>query len=82
MVVFVFEIGANDDDALEAVNLHGSQGSANFVRPGVLPVDTGVSHILDELAGFVRDDMNSLRFLAQVRIWQGNDSFFLHNFIL
>ena len=82
MVVFVLEIGANDNDTLEAVDLHGSQCSANFVRTGILPVDTGVSHILDELAGFVRDDMNSLRFLAQVRIWQGNDSFFLHNFIL
>ena len=82
MVVFVFEIGANDDNALEAVDLHGSQGSANFVRTGILPVDTCVSHILDELAGFVGDDMNSLRFLAQVRIWQGDDSFFLHNFIL
>lgn len=75
---FVVKVAAHDDDPLETVDLDSGKGCTDFVRPGILPVETRVGHVLDELACLIGHDVHTVGLLSEMRIWEGDDSFFFH----
>ena len=42
---FVVKVAADDDDALEMINLDGGEGSADLVGTRIFPVKSGRDHI-------------------------------------
>lgn len=76
--VFVVEIFADDDDAVETVDLDSGERGADFVWPGVLPVETSADHVVDESPRVIGDDVDAGGFLPEVCVRQGDDVFFSH----
>ena len=72
---FVFEVVADDNNALVDAELGGGHGGGELVGVLLFPLQGSGGHIGDDLVGFVGDFVDTAGFLAQAGVRSGDDGF-------